>query len=314
MRKVVVTGATSMLGSALINRLIQDKGIKTIYAVIRPNSNKVNRIYNDKRIHFVECDIEGYSRLYTLIDDKCDVFFHMAWPRTLTYEENIADMILKCEAVEAVLEAVETAAKLGCKKFVGAGSQSEYGLPKNGMFTVHTECIPVRADGVFHLAAGQAARMAARSLGMKCIWMRIFSVYGVNDRMNSMINDTIRRLLNGEHCSFTKSEQQWDYVYSDDVAEAFYLVGKIVNEDKIYNIASGNSRVLKEYIEIIKEVVSPKAELGIGEREYPTDPIMNMEVDVSELKEDTMWYPKVDFRTGIKKIYESILNMEEKYE
>lgn len=310
MRKVVVTGATSMLGSALISRLIQDKNVEIIYAVIRPNSDKVKRIPSDDRVRCVECDIMEYDKLCTLIDDKCEVFYHMAWPRTTTYNENVADMILKCDAVKTVLEAVKVAAKLGCKKFVGAGSQSEYGLPINGKYTVQTECLPVRADGVFHLAAGQAARMAAKTFGIKCIWMRIFSVYGINDRMNSMVNDTIIKLMNGEHCSFTKSEQKWDYVYSDDVADAFYLVGKRINEDKIYNVANGKAKVLKEYIEIIKEVVSPNAELGIGEKEYPADPIMNMVVDVSELKKDTAWYPKTDFKSGIQKVYKSILSME----
>lgn len=309
MRKVVVTGATSMLGSALISRLIQDESVEIIYAVIRPGSENVKRIPSDERVCYVECDIVEYDKLYTLIDDKCDVFYHMAWPRTTTYCESISDMILKCDAVKTVLEAVQVAAKIGCNKFVGAGSQAEYGLPIDGKYTVQTECSPVRADGVFHLAAGQAARIATKRLGIACIWMRIFSVYGVNDRMNSMVNDTIIKLMNGEHCSFTKSEQIWDYVYSDDVAEAFYLVGKNINEDKIYNIASGSSRVLKEYIEIIKEVVSPNAELGIGEREYPTNPIMNMIVDVSELKKDTNWYPKTDFKSGIYKVYKSMLRM-----
>lgn len=310
MKKVVVTGATSMIGVALVKRLLQDENIEIIYAVIRSNSDKKARIPVDERVRCIECDIQDYSKLLYFIVDKCEVFYHMAWPRTATYDESIEDMILKCSAVKTVLEVIEVARSLGCRKFVGVGSQSEYGLPPNGKYTIQTECLPVRADGVFHLAAGQIARMAANQLGMKCIWMRVFSVYGINDRPNSMISATIAKLMEGKHCSFTKSEQKWDYVYVDDVAEAFYLVGEGIEENKIYNVAFGESQTLKTYIEIIRDVVEPKAELGIGELEYPSNAVMNMFVDVSDIKKDTNWHPRVDFESGIRKIYENILRGE----
>lgn len=296
-----------MLGVALVNRLKQDKNIEEIFAVIRPNSSKKARISKDDRIRLIECDRSNYKILPKLVNANCDVFYHMVWPRTATYAENIDDMILKCDAVKTVIEAVGVASELGCQKFIGAGSQSEYGLPRNGCYSLNSECMPVRADGIFHLMAGQLAKMSAEQLGMRCIWMRIFSVYGINDRPNSMVQETIGKLLNGEHCSFTKSEQKWDYVYSDDVAEAFYLVGTLINEHNTYNIASGESKSLKEYVETIRDVVSPNAELGIGELDYPPNAIMNMEVDISTLTADTGWRPQIDFKSGIRRIYEDAL-------
>lgn len=311
MKKVIITGATSMLGVALVERLLKSDKIERIYAVVRPYScdkkvvEKRARIPSDSRITIIKCDISDYIKLPNLIHDDCDTFYHMAWPRTATYGENIEDMLSKCDSVRYVIEAVGAAGKLGCQKFVGAGSQSEYGIPLNGNYSINQECRPVRADGVFHLAAGQAARMASELLGLKCIWMRIFSVYGINDRPNSMVSATIDKLIKGEHCSFTKSEQNWDYVYADDVAEAFYLVGDKINEHRTYNMAYGKSCQLRDYIEIIRAVVAPNASLGIGELEYPDNAIMNMNVDVSDLIKETGWKPQVDFKTGIKRIYEN---------
>lgn len=309
MKNVIVTGATSMLGVSLIERLVADKSIETVFAVIRKKSPKRSRVPISSRIKIIECDINEYSELLCQIDKECDTFYHMAWPRTATYDESIEDMLIKCDATKTVITAVEVAEKLGCKKFIGAGSQSEYGLPLNGIYSVHLECKPVRADGVFHLLAGWTARKVAKSLKIKCIWMRIFSVYGINDRMNSMINMTIDKLMKGEHCSFTKAEQRWDYVYSDDVAEAFYLVGDKVNESKIYNIAYGESKPLREYIEAIRDVVAYGTVLGIGELNYPENAIKNMIVDISDLVNDTGWIPKTNFKSGIRKIYESKLKV-----
>ena len=308
MKNVIVTGATSMIGAALIERLSKASEIKTIYAIIRPSKegdeyyNKRARVKLDNKVSLIECDICDYYKLIDLVSEKCDTFYHLAWPRTATYDETIDDMLKKADAAKYVLDAVKMASKLGCTKFIGAGSQSEYGLTKDGVYKEDMSCIPVRADGVYHLAAGQIAKMASEKVNMKCIWMRIFSVYGANDRNNSMISTTIDRLINKEHCSFTKSEQMWDYVHADDVAEAFYLVGDKVYTHKTYNVAYGISRPLHEYIEIIANILDANSFLGIGELQYPSNAIMNMIVDVSELKKDTGWEPKVDFNTGIQKI------------
>lgn len=295
-----------MLGSALVRRLVQSPGIEKIYAIVRKSAGEMvavekrKRLPVDARISLIECELQDYARLADMINDDCDVFYHFAWPRTATYEESTQDVLLKCDAVKGLVEAVNTAKELKCRKFVGAGSQSEYGGPEDGYYSVDRPCNPVRIDGALHLAAGQIGRLLAEKQGMTFIWMRIFSVYGVNDRENSMINSTIDKLLAGEHCSFTKSEQTWDYIYEDDVAEAFYLVGEKIAQSKVYNVASGNSRPLKDYINCLRDIVAPQAVLGIGERPYPANPIMKMEVDVAELQNDTGWLPGTAFDEGIK--------------
>lgn len=310
MKKVIVTGAASQLGAALIDRLIRASEINKIYAVVRTSKNenaalRRMRIKQSYKVHILECDMDKYSLLPEMINDDCDTFYHMAWPRTATYDESMEDMLDKCDAVKGVLEALEAAKNIGCNKFIGAGSQSEYGIVGDGNYSIKTECRPVRADGIFHLAACEAGRILANISGISFIWMRIFSIYGINDRNNSMISSTIDKLMKGEHCAFTQSVQKWDYLYSDDAAEAFYLVGSKVCGSRIYNLASGEERELREYIEIIRDIVSPDAFLGIGELKYPSNPIMNMKVDISELKNDADWRPKVDFETGIRYIYEN---------
>ena len=296
-----------MLGSALIRRLLKAGDTQKIYAVVRSlkdgnNSDKRNRLPIDNRLVIVECELKDYSNLPSLINDNCDVFYHMAWPRTATYGESVDDTLLKCDAMKGVVEAVNAAHRLQCAKFVGAGSQSEYGIPADGRYYVDMPCNPVRIDGILHLSAGQIGRKIAEEYGMSFIWMRIFSVYGINDRSNSMISSTIDKLLAGTHCAFTKSEQTWDYVYEDDVADAFYLVGEKASESAVYNMAYGISRPLKDYIVQMRDIVAPDAELGFGEKAYPPNPIMKMEVDVSDLENDIGWQPKTSFEKGIRNI------------
>lgn len=303
MKKIIITGATSMVGAALINRLVLEEHIEKIYAITRVSidEKKEKRIPSHIKVQIIRCDMDEYHKLPYIINDTCDVFYHLSWPRTPTYDESYDEICLKCDAVKGVMQAVELAKELGCKKFIGAGTYAEYGI--HDYYSLETLCNPVRVDGALHLAAGNIARIISEKYGMNCIWMRIFSIYGINDRANSMISSTIDKLMKDEHCSFTMLEQKWDYLYEDDAAEAFYLVGERIEKSKVYNLAYGKTRPMKEYVYIIRELVSPNADLGIGEIPYPENPIMKMEVDISDLVNDTGWIPKVDFLNGIENIY-----------
>lgn len=302
MEKIIVTGATSMIGVALINAALQDTSIRRIYAVVRPGTEKLSRLPVDFRITVVECDVEEYEKLPAKIADACDVFYHLAWPRTATYEENIEDILLKCKNIQTVLKAVQTAASMGCAKFVGAGSQSEYGVGYEGKLCPETPCHPIRADGMIHLAAGGLARILASKSGMSCIWMRIFSIYGKYDRTNSLISSTITKLKTGEHCSFTPSEQIWDFLAAEDAGRAFYLVGEKANGNCVYCLGSGEEKPLRQYIETVRDIVSPDAKLGFGEIPYPADPVMHLCADIAALKQDVGWTPRIGFEQGIRMI------------
>lgn len=308
MEKAVITGATSMIGSGLIRAMLQDSEITKIYAVIRPGSRNRKRIPNDDRIVLVECDAEEYWKLSMEIGEECDVFYHFAWPRTATYQESYEDMMTKSRNIQVVLSAVKAAADLKCRTFVGAGSQSEYGISDAWRLAPDTPCNPVRADGVLHLAACNMAMILAKNLGIDCVWMRIFSVYGIYDRPNSMIMTTMRKMIKGERCSFTPAEQKWDYLYEDDIGAAFYLVGKRVSGSHIYCVGKGEGVLLKDYINIIRNVVAPEADTGIGDLPYPPEPVMNLCADITSLTRDTGWVPQISFEEGIKRIYKEILN------
>ncbi len=312
MERVVVTGATSMIGVALIEALMSDPEIGVVYAVIRPGSSNIMRLPHDNRIRIIECDTKDYHQLVSLVDSPCDVFFHLAWPRTPTYEESLEEVITKSLNIQTVLYAADSALKLGCRSFVGAGSQSEYGVYGDGPLSPNSDCKPVRADGIIHLAAGQLAMnmLECSEREIACSWMRIFSVYGINDRLNSMIMTTVRRLMKGEHCAYTPAEQRWDYLYADDIGRAFYLVGKKVTGSHIYCVGSGKAKPLREYIETIRDIVSPGVAIGIGELPYPKKPVMDLCADISSLNKDTGWMPEVSFEEGITRIYNSFSNLE----
>lgn len=288
-----------MLGASMIEQMVAD-GIK-VTAVIRPNSKKRSNLIKHENIQVVECDIDELLTLKSVLMGTYDTFYHFAWDGT--YGDSRNDAMLQEKNVRNTLEAVELAHALGCKVFVGAGSQAEFGFVE-GELSDQIPKNPVTGYGIAKYTAGRLSAIMCERLGMRQSWGRIVSTYGPRDNSYTMVMSSVIGMLNGERMSFTKGDQIWDYVYGGDCSKAFYLIGKYGKHGKAYTIGSGKSKLLREYIEIIRDVVNPSLEIGIGERDYYPNQVMRLTADISELTEDTGFVPEIDFAEGIRRTME----------
>ena len=299
MKTVVIDGVTGMIGLAIIDACISH-GVDTIYAIIRKNSVNAKRLPKHPSIQIIECNIDSYSELPKLIDKKCDVFYHMAW--TVTGRDRNLDIPGQESNIAYTLSALRAAKELGCEKFVGAGSQAEYGILDVDKINPESPVNPIQAYGIAKYAAGKLGAAYAKQLKIDFMWVRIFSIFGENDQSTTMIASSIKKMCNGEHTSFTHGEQRWDYLYSKDAGEAFYAIGLRSTGNKVYCLGSGNARKLKDMIITMRNIIDPNIELGIGEIPYKGDEVMNICADISAIERDTGWKPKTSFEDGIRTI------------
>lgn len=297
MKRVIITGPTGAVGVGLIRNLIK-KGIEVI-AVVRPGSNRVDNIPKDPLVKVVSCALGELGKLPALVDGQVDVFYHLGWDGTYGNARN--NMPEQVKNIQYALSAVGVAHKLGCQKFVGVGSQAEYGRVE-GVLKSDTPVQPENGYGMAKLAAGQMTRQMCFDLGMEHNWVRILSVYGPCDGENTMVMSLIRQLQQNQRPALTAGEQIWDYLYAEDAGNALMLVGSKGIDGKIYVLGSGQGRPLKEYIEEIRDEINPGAELGFGEVPYGEKQVMYLVADISELTADTGFEPKVAFRDGVRKM------------
>ena len=138
---------------------------------------------------------------------------------------------------------------------------------------------------------------------MEHIWVRVLSIYGPNDGPNSLVMSTIRKLQNGETPQLTKCDQLWDYLYSEDAARAFRLLSEKGVDGKTYVLGSGQARPLRQYVEEIRDLVSPGAELNFGAISYYPHQVMHLEADISELTKDTGFMPQTSFNEGLQQLF-----------
>lgn len=300
----VVTGPTGVIGTALCKALLAE-GI-SVYAVVHPGSKRVTVLQalpGQELLHIVPCDATEYTRLKELITEPVDAFYHFTWTHTIGVGRN--DMPAQICNIQYTIDAVRAALDLGCKVFVGAGSQAEYGRVE-GVLRPDTPAFPENGYGIAKLCAGQMSRIECAKLGMAHIWPRILSIYGPNDGPVAMVPVTIRKLLAGEMPALTAGEQKWDYLYSGDAAQAMIAMARHGRDGAIYPLGSGTARPLREYIEILRDVIDPKLPLGLGEIPYGPLQVMHLQADVSALQEDTGWQARTSFADGIRMTIESI--------
>ena len=311
---IMLTGATSMIGCALIKECIKH-GVHVI-ALARTGSSKRSRLPDSPLLHLVECDLDqmkdvdatlvraaigaGAAAVGTDTDpaiSSIDCFYHFGW--TFTDHEGRNDPEKQEMNIRYTLDAISLAKRCGCRKFVGAGSQAEYGRASVPL-TAEVPCRPEVAYGVSKYAAGLLAAMKCRELGMQFNWVRILSVYGTNDSPATLIKTFIGKCKSGEPMDLGPCTHQWDYLFEDDAGAAFFLLGSRGVDGRTYCLGSGTSRPLKEYLEEIRELVNPSyTGANYGAIPYNEKSVTYLKADISGLTADTGWQPSISFRDGI---------------
>ena len=295
-KKVVISGATGSIGMALISHLIKNN--IEVLVLYRKDSLRSNRIPKHPLIKKEVCSLSEMGEFKLKSDESYDIFYYFAWEGTFGDTRN--DMYLQNQNIKFTLDAVHLAKRLGCHTFIGAGSQAEYGRIE-GKLTPNTACFPENGYGIAKLCAGQMSRILCEQLGLRHIWTRILSVYGPMDNENSLTMSTIIKLINGAETHFTGGDQVWDFLYSEDAANAFYLLGKKGVNGETYCLGSGNTCLLKDAIKEIFRQINPNAKTGIGDYPYQPNQVMFLCADIESLTRDTGFVPMISFKDGIDK-------------
>lgn len=292
MKRVVITGATSMIGVALVEECIRN-GIEVL-GIVRKKSSRLTRLPQSSLLQLYECDLEDLDSI-TDVQGTYDVLYHFAWDHTSKTDRD--NPIFQEQNIKYTLDAVNLAKRLGCKKFVGAGSQAEYGRV-DGIITPETPIAPLISYGVAKHAAGLLSRKLCDSYGLVCIWARIFSVYGRYDNEGTVLTYAIDRFIAGKAACFSAATQQWDYLHEKDAGKMFFLIGECADASKVYCIASGESKPLKDFILELSDVFGPAAECIFAE-ELSSQKLIGLQTNIDELVNDIGYKPLISFREGV---------------
>ena len=303
MKKVIISGATSMLGTALINECIKNN--VEVIALVRTDTTRRNRITVSPLVHIVECNLAHIDLLDNEMLNNSDAFIHLAWDGTSKADRD--DPVIQESNIQYTLKAVRLVSRVSCKKFIGIGSQAEYGRV-DGIISPDSNIAPDISYGIAKYSAGRLSHILCDSLGIAYNWGRVFSVYGIWDNSNTLIRTVLEQLEINHNVNTTMAEQVWDYLYVKDAARAIFLIADRGYNGKIYNIGSGKVYPLKEYLETIQHIMKSQGKICYGTVPYSENQVMHLEADITSLSCDTGFKPQYTFQQGIRETLEWMRN------
>lgn len=298
MKKAIITGATGFVGRAVLQELL-DNGY---YITVVGRSNHKNKLPKDPNVIFVECNMEDISLLVKKMPaGEYDVFYHFAWQGVSGPSR--ADTWLQLQNAQWTVDALKAAKAVGCKRFVCAGSIMEH----ETMAATYTQG---NRPGMGYIYGGgkviahMMCKPVAVDIGIELIWPSVTNAYGVGEVSERMVNTTIQKCVKGEAPQFTAGTQNYDFVYIDDVARAFRLIGEKGKSFHEYLIGSATARPLKEFLLEMKDAIAPNLEFKFGDVPFTGIDLPLNKFDCSKTMEDTGFRAEISFAEGCRRTFE----------
>ena len=282
-----------MIGQRLAKQFLQCDWEVT--AVVRPETDEARLPSGVKRINL---RMESYDRLGEQTG-PCDCLVQLAWNGTRGVAR--MDSRQQRENLEFSLCGLQSMLHAGCERVITAGSQAEYG-PYTGQITEESECHPNTEYGAAKLEFYKQTSVLCKKMGVEYKEPRFFSLYGPGDYQGTMIMCTLRDMLIGTPCELTAGCQMWDYLHIDDAIVALHRLCTMPCKDGVYNFGSGDARPLRDYIQEMAQITGSRSELRFGAIPYPETGMVSIWPDVSKLKKELGWSPKISFCEGIRSI------------
>lgn len=295
--RCLITGASGHLGSILTRQLVAAGA--EVAVLLRPQSDM--RRLGDAlgRVTVLRADLADLAPARAALAAVApEVVFHLAWYGvTSEYRDDPGQIT---HNVTGSLELLRLVHSTGCRRWIGLGSQAEYGH-QAGVLTEELPANPVTAYGVAKLGLGLLTRKLGALLGMRVVWLRLLATYGPGDDERHLIPATIRQLLAGKEPALTPGEQRWDYLYVEDAAEAIYRSAVSEAAEGVYNLGSGETHTIRDIVERIRDLIDPALPLGFGAVPYRPDQVMHLQADISRLHNATGWTPQVRLDEGLRR-------------
>ena len=285
---ILLTGATGFLGSYLLKSFVKS-GYEVI-ALKRSTSNTYR--------------INDYLKKVTLYNiDKV----------------NLED-IFKKHKINIVINTVTNYGRIDNKISSILDTNLIFGLKlleesvnSNAKAFINTDTLLERNINAYALSKAQLVDWIKflSNKNTKMVNIKIEHMYGALDDENKFIYWLINKLKqNVEKIDLTSGVQKRDFIYIDDIVNAYEIIIQNINTFSNYEefeLGSGNSIEVKNFVEKIYQEISNKqtlsTKLNFGAVSYRDNENMNIQANIEKLT-NLAWKPKVSIKDGIKKILE----------
>lgn len=295
---ILITGAGGFVGAATVRAALA-YGLRVMALVRSAGAARLAGLSGDLSVHAV--DLSDNAAVDDLLAHlRPEVVVHSAW-------EGVGGPLrageIQLENIRTTVALADAAIAAGARRFVGIGSQAEYGR-YDRRITESDLPQPTMLYGAAKLAACHLAQQRTREAGISFAWLRLFSVYGPGDNPNWLIPSVAASLARGVAPKCTLGTQTWDYLHIDDVASGTLAAAVTDSARGIFNLSSGTSVAVRAIVERLRDLAAPGLALKFGEIAFGPDQIMHLEGDNSLLRDATGWQPAIATLDGLASVVE----------
>jgi nucleoside-diphosphate-sugar epimerase len=298
MKRVILTGGTGFVGANLARRLLRDG--HEVHLLVRPKYQpwRIDKIRPDVRLHELHLhETEAVARVVSQI--RPDWVFHLAVHGAYSWQTDWEQMVRT--NIQGTMSLVSACLNTGFEAFVNTGSSSEYGFKDHAP----AESEPMEPNShyaVTKAAATMFCRHTAQSRQVHLPTLRLYSVFGPYEDPGRLLPTLIMRGLKGELPPLADPNVARDFVYVDDVVEAYLLAASVRTPEwgSIYNVGSSVQTTLRDAVEVARQV------LNIGaEPVWNTTPNRSWDANVwvsdnRKIRAQLSWEPRSTFAEGFR--------------
>jgi len=281
-RTILMTGGTGFLGSHLILRLVREDF--RILLLKRSSSNpwRIQQVLD--RITAYDIDETDVERVVAL--QPIDVVIHCATNYGRGNQDSIG--ILESNVVFPL-----TILELARKNQIGC--------------FINTDTILGREVSPYSLAKNQFKewfKLYAKDL--RCINISLEHFYGPYDDESKFVTYLIKSMIhNVPLLDLTPGEQKRDFIYIDDVVEAFIKImglGERLGKGFYhYEVGTNQTIEIRKLVALIKNLAGNRTTfLNFGALPYRENEIMESHVETSEIRK-LGWKPEVSLEEGLRR-------------
>lgn len=293
-----MTGATGFIGANLARRLLTDG--HEVHLLVRQGYSpwRIEAIRADVRLHEVNLGDEG-GLTQNVRNIRPDWVFHLAAHGAYSHQTDLRRMVQT--NIIGTMNLVAACLETGFEAFVNTGSSSEYGFKDHA--PSETECPEPNSDyAVTKTSATMFCHYTAQSRGVQLPTLRLYSVYGPYEEPTRLMPTLIVRGLNGELPPLVNPDTAHDYIYVEDVVDAYLLATSQPHQEPgaVYNVGTGIQTSLREVVEVARRIL--KIAVEPQWRSMPNRP-WDSNVWVSDSKKIRAllgWRPRHAFEQGFR--------------
>ena len=307
--KVLITGGAGFIGSNIVHALVKTGARVTVLDAMLPlyGGNLFNLAGIREEVEFVEGDIRDAELVNRLVKDK-DIVFNLA--AQVSYidskEEPFLDLDINGAGHLMVLEAVCRQAPEA--KVLFSSSRLVYGKILTLPVREDHATYPLSIYGIHKLLGEKYYRYFADTYGMHTVSVRIPNPYGPRQQMKhskySIVGWFVRQAMEDKAITvYGEGSQERDYLYVDDIVDAFLRLAEAGEAGEGYNIGTHERGKFGDMVDaVLREVGSGRKEYVPWPENYEKNETGNYIADTAKIHKLTGWEPSVPLKEGIRRM------------